>query len=206
MSGAADDKPERTVYATEPLRESGVPFEPDTFYGDRDESPQVHTARAMTPHIADLCDKCRALIHPDLWSTPPAAAERVQHFNEWQTAYVNTACNALADLTGDETYRTNRAFAITTLCQLFIMSEPMDGIRNAWQTRPSQVERGATSRNKAVQVIEPNPAATPVEPVAPPVPEPAPERAADLLYDEPGDGADLYRDRSGDVYPKGENE
>jgi hypothetical protein len=206
MSGAETGDSPTGKYITEPLRETGTPFEPEPLYHEPPRPAPAPTSRVMGPHVADLCERCRALIDPAMWASPPAASERVQHFNEIQTAYINTACNALADLTGDETYRTNRAFALTTLAQLFIMSEPMDGIRNAWQVRPSRVERGKIADADWVEVVETGPAAAPVEPVAPPAPEPAPERGADLMYDEPGDGADLYRDRSGDVYPKGDDE
>lgn len=214
MSEAENIKSPTEVYATEPLRETGTPYEPEPIHAQPPPAPLRPASPALAPYAAELCPKCLAILHPKYWHSPPAAAEMVQHFNEWQTAYINTALDILSEMTGDRNYRENRAFGLACLAQMFIMSEPASGIRNAWQVRPSRIERGTTSRRDdptldTVEIIEPVNAANPVESVAPEPPEPVPERAADLMYDGTGDDADLYPDRSGDgadLYPKADEE
>lgn len=141
--------------------------------------------------LNELCPTCSELLYMDKWQSPIGISEATINFNETQTAFIHTAAEALARLTGNPSYRENRAMAVMDVIRLFLLSDPTAAIM-AKHMRPGRVARGKTVTADWVEVVK-----TPSVVTEPPpnlVAGSVESSAAEALYDEMGDGDDLYED------------
>lgn len=155
------------------------------------------------------CPTCAA-IAADVWHSSEAVAEKVVHFNDFQTALINTACRAMADLTGNETFLHNPASTIAEMARLFMATDPVAALGVRFD-RPSRIERGKWGemkaehqRGMAVTVTDAPPSADQnPEVIAGELVESTDGSEGDgsaALYDEAATGEDLYRESEGKLY------
>lgn len=201
MSESETENTECGKYRAAPIRQTGTPGEAARIAGTFHAAPIRHElAGTISARVADLCPRCRDLLHPSTWQTPAGAPECVVHFNETQTAYLNTICQALHQLTGEEMYLTNKAAAITTLGQLFLMADPTAQVRTKWQTRPSRVERGDINDADWVEVIETDAAPSEPDNVSEPDNSARPVETGEVVEDEPPAVDGMYGESGDTLY------
>lgn len=147
------------------------------------------------------CPRCE---FGDIWFSPETVPEATLHLNPTQTAFMWTAGEALARMTGDDAFRVNAGRIITELLRTFLLTPPaMAALK--WDERAGQVGRDATTRVTWVETATPPPAANPVETVAtePPAVEAEalePIDPTEHLYTESPEVDDLYGEAEGDTH------
>lgn len=202
-------------FVATPIRESGETMRAAPIW-QRTTSPIVAVGSApalpVSPlfehSVFDLCDSCFRLLDPSVYKAPGGIPEAIVHFNETQTAFVNSAALAMYRLTGREEYKTNRAAALVGVLRLFLMTAPAAAVMRLHE-RPARIERDKAARASWAKVVEPS-RGVDTPPVA--AAEPGPEidaghveapavgevvSAVDGMYESLGDAGDLYSDLGG---------
>lgn len=118
------------------------------------------------------------------WESPIAVDERTLHFNSWQTAIINSGADGLAQLTGNEAFKTNRVAAVTEIVRLFVHTDPVtaSGFK---LTRLSRIDLGKLKSADYVNVIKP-PADSTSQNEQP--------NAANELYSDTAESPEVYPD------------
>jgi hypothetical protein len=162
-------------------------------------------SEAFLQAMSRPCPFCTAIAE-GVWHSPEAVAEKNVHFNDFQTALINTAGRALTKLTGVEAFAKNPAQTIAEVLRLFLATDPVQatGVRF---DRPARIVRGKIDeakaehqRGMAVTVHDAPPEVLTGEIIEQTDGSVRGEDASEELYSEPEDASSLYNESEGGIY------